>query len=746
MAAVCSGDEWGGSDPALAAQSSFFAFGYLKRYSRRIPFMCRVIRRAAGVLILVFLLAPAGFAKGLAAKPGEDAGNSADAAVASTSASSVSPDPANANESPAPDATSTAAPASSPAEQGATSDKKTSNEDEKPAPKFTPVLATTGTLGLFTLETAETLPKRGLDFSAFGNKFGRMPGSVTILQIGLDMSYGITDNLNFYAAFDPYQRAHIGCPGQLSLRSIPLSTCVPQSFGVPGSNSFFPSPAGSAPGYVEDYPFAANNTGGLGNITLGLKYALLSERHGAPVSFSVRNDFNISTRTDVNKLLANGTQGSPVSDLVSAAISRQWSNIITATFNVGYWFGRDPRDTTGNPLFNMANQVRTGFGFISFPESRFQLMTEYSAVIFTSAFSNSTPDTSFGARDPIDGIWGVRVYPWKHLGIDVGYRRMLNLRDLNDRNGFVVKVGAGFWPEKTPPVNHPPTVSCSADKSMVYLDSGDAVAITCTASDPDNDPLTYTWSQTCGKVDGSGSQVRWLSAGVPVGPCAITAKVDDGRGGFASSSVSVRVDPKPNHPPTITCSADRTTVFSGEKVHITTNASDPDGDPLKYTWTANAGQIVGSGAAVDFDTTGLAPGTYTVTVRVDDGRGGAADCSSTVEVKAVPPPPQASKISDCAFGKPLSTRIDNSCKRFLDDVALRLQSEPRGSAVIIGYSDPKEAKPAKVAGDRATNAVKYLGEKGIDASRVATRTGSGQAGAGDNRRIDVIWVPEGATF
>jgi outer membrane protein OmpA-like peptidoglycan-associated protein len=323
---------------------------------------------------------------------------------------------------------------------------------------------------------------------------------------------------------------------------------------------------------------------------------------------------------------------------------------------------------------------------------------------------------------------------------------MLNLRDLNDRNGFVVKIGTAYWPEKAPPANHPPTISCTADKSMVYLDSADAVAIHCAASDPDNDPLTYTWSSTGGKVDGNGPQVRWLSAGTPLGSYTITAKVDDGRGGSASSSVAIRVEPKPNHPPTITCSADRSSVYSGEKVHITTNASDPDGDPLTYTWHANAGQIVGSGAAVDFDTTGLAPGNYTVTVRVDDGRGGAADCSSTVEVKAVPPPPQASKISDCAFGKPLSTRIDNVCKRILDDVALRLQNEPRGSAVIIAYSDPKESKPAKIAGDRATNAVKYLGEKGIDASRVATRTGGGQAGATDNRRIDVIWVPEGATY
>jgi outer membrane protein OmpA-like peptidoglycan-associated protein len=427
------------------------------------------------------------------------------------------------------------------------------------------------------------------------------------------------------------------------------------------------------------------------------------------------------------------------------ALSKQWSNVITATFNFGYKFVRAPRDSQSNILFAMPDQVRTGVGFLMFPESRFQPMAEYSGVIFVSA-PNTPPDNSFGARDPVDEVVGLRMYPWKNIGIDLGYRRMLNLRDLNDRNGFVVKIGTAYWPEKAPPVNHPPTVTCTADKEMVYLDSGDTVVVSCTGADPDNDPLTYTWSSTCGRVDGTGPQVRWLSKGVPVGSCTITTKVDDGRGGSASSSVSVRVEPKPNHPPTITCSADRSAVFAGERVHITTNASDPDGDPLTYTWRANAGKIVGNGAAVDFDTSGLAPGTYTVTVRVDDGRGGAADCSSMVEVKAVPPPPQASKISDCAFGKALSTRIDNVCKRILDDVALRLQSEPRGSAVIIGYSDPKETKPDKIAGDRATNGVKYLGEKGIDASRVATRTGAGQAGATDNRRIDVIWVPEGATY
>jgi outer membrane protein OmpA-like peptidoglycan-associated protein len=608
--------------------------------------------------------------------------------------------------------------------------------DSRPAPRFLPMLATTGTIGLFTAETADTLPKGAFAFTAYGNKFGRTPGSVTIFQMGLDLSYGLTDRINVYGSFQPYGHAHIGNGSQLSLS--PLN-----AFNPLYPNTIFPTIlATGTPGYVEDFPFAANDGGGIGNITLGVKFGFLSERLGNPFSLSVRNDFIIAGHTNLPKLLVNGTLGSPYSDLISAAVSKQWSNVLTTTLNVGYLFTTNPSDFLGPQSFDMADQFRTSAGFLLFPDKRFQPMSEYSAVIF----HGGTPNTTFGPRDPVDGVWGLRIYPWKDIAVDVGYRYMLNLPDLNDRHGFVIKLGTAYWPEKAPPVNHPPTVSVSADKNMVYLDSGDVVPVQATASDPDNDPLTYTWSSTCGRIDGDGPQVRWLSAGTSTGTCTITAKVDDAHGGAASAGTGIAVEPEPNHPPTISCSADHPSVFAGERVHITTTASDPDGDPLTYTWRANGGQVVGSGAAVDFDTTGLAPGAYSVTVRVEDGRGGAADCSSTVDVKAVPPPPQASKISECAFGRPLSTRIDNVCKRILDDVALRLQNEPRASAVIIGYSDPKERRPDQIAADRAANAVKYLGEKSIDSSRVTTRTGAGQAGATNNRRIDVIFVPEGAAY
>jgi len=52
---------------------------------------------------------------------------------------------------------------------------------------------------------------------------------------------------------------------------------------------------------------------------------------------------------------------------------------------------------------------------------------------------------------------------------------------------------------------------------------------------------------------------------------------------------------------------------------IECNASDPDGDILTYTWSADEGSISGEGAVVTW-TVPDANGAYTITVKVDDGR------------------------------------------------------------------------------------------------------------------------------
>jgi outer membrane protein OmpA-like peptidoglycan-associated protein len=88
----------------------------------------------------------------------------------------------------------------------------------------------------------------------------------------------------------------------------------------------------------------------------------------------------------------------------------------------------------------------------------------------------------------------------------------------------------------------------------------------------------------------------------------------------------------------MSCSADRNSVLIGEPVQITATASDPDNDPLTYSWDSSGGQVRGTEASAKFDTTGLKAGQYSVTGHVNDGRGGSADCQLGIEVQEPPPP------------------------------------------------------------------------------------------------------------
>jgi outer membrane protein OmpA-like peptidoglycan-associated protein len=589
------------------------------------------------------------------------------------------------------------------------------------------------------------LPERGWSLVGYANKFARMPGAGSIVGLGLNFGYGFTDWMSGFVQFEPYRHIHISKRNQLSLLT-PISNPAFPSPPAPPTifRGLIPAVPGSAPGYMEEFPFANRNDGSIGDVSVGLKFRLLGESKGDPFSLSFTNTFFIPTETRLSDLLDNQVQLGAFSNRFGLTGTKTWGNDnLMSTLDFGYRVTRDPRSGRQH-MFELADQLTIATGTIIFPNKRLQLMTEHVATIFTGT---STQNTTFGARDPFDGVYGIRWYAFRNTAVDVGYRRTWNLSDHGDKNGFVIKLGTGWWPEKAKPIpNRAPTAACSAEKSTVVEGSGDVVGIRAMASDPDADTLSYSWTATGGSVDGSGPMVKWNSANARVGTYTVTANVSDGKGGTASCSVDVRVEPRPNRAPSLTCSADRTSVITGERIRITGTGSDPDGETLNYSWRTNGGQIVGSGQNVHLDTTGLAPGSYRVTGRVEDPRGAAADCSVDVSVNPPPAKPQASKISECFF-RAGSARVDNVCKRVMDDVAVRMQNEPRARVVLIGYADPKEPRAAKLGQSRADESKKYLVSKGIDAGRIDTRSAGGQAGATkENRRVDVIFVPEGATY
>jgi outer membrane protein OmpA-like peptidoglycan-associated protein len=204
---------------------------------------------------------------------------------------------------------------------------------------------------------------------------------------------------------------------------------------------------------------------------------------------------------------------------------------------------------------------------------------------------------------------------------------------------------------------------------------------------------------------------------------------------------------------TVTCESP---VLAGALSNCTARASDPDGDPITYGWTSGAGRISGDTATAKLDTTGMKEGDCTpVTVRVSDGRGGTAEASTRVCVKQPEKKAEATTLcTSSGFPRNLS-RLNNVDKACLDDVASRLKADPRARVVVIGHADSKERYPEVIGRTRAEAVKSYLvKDRGIEESRItaksagATRpldTGTSAAARAKNRRVELIFVPEGAT-
>ncbi|MGA2572307.1 MAG: OmpA family protein [Terracidiphilus sp.] len=85
----------------------------------------------------------------------------------------------------------------------------------------------------------------------------------------------------------------------------------------------------------------------------------------------------------------------------------------------------------------------------------------------------------------------------------------------------------------------PPTVSCTADPSMVI--SGNPSTIAATGISPQNRPLTYSYSSNSGSVSGSGPTATLTTTGAPTGAITVTCNVADDQGQTASGTTAVTV-------------------------------------------------------------------------------------------------------------------------------------------------------------------------------------------------------------
>jgi RHS repeat-associated protein len=162
------------------------------------------------------------------------------------------------------------------------------------------------------------------------------------------------------------------------------------------------------------------------------------------------------------------------------------------------------------------------------------------------------------------------------------------------------------------------------------------------AQDAENDPLTYSLvDEPVGMTIDSGTGViSWVGAaiggGLPV-QFPVTVQVSDGRGGQDTQSYMLLVVADTGDRAPVINSPPDTSVALGHNYFYAVQATDPDGDPLAYDLpTAPAGMTIDAGGVIRWTPAADQFGPNDVTVRVQDGRGGEATQSFTVNVTSQP--------------------------------------------------------------------------------------------------------------
>ncbi len=199
-----------------------------------------------------------------------------------------------------------------------------------------------------------------------------------------------------------------------------------------------------------------------------------------------------------------------------------------------------------------------------------------------------------------------------------------------------------------------------------------------------------------------------------------------------TNTVTVTPPPPPppavvNRPPTVRITCDPSVVEPGQTSRCAAQATDPEGGPLTYRWTAAPGSVSPNDAP---NTTFTAPqneGPVNVSVVATDNAKNEASASATLLVQRR----QVIEFEDVHFDFDRYNLRPDALK-ILDEAVTKLQANPNINVTIEGHADSVGTQQYNLAlGDRRANAARdYLLKRGISAQRLRT------VSFGEDRPID----------
>ena len=457
-----------------------------------------------------------------------------------------------------------------------------------------------GSTGLFHVPVADTLRRGEFSFSAKANKFNREPGDIDITRFPVSFTAGLHDRIEFFVSYEVYKKVH--------------SDGIRPNRILPGGQLLPPTLSTGQTGYFNDTPFMDVGFGdGTGNMWLGFKFNVLSERKGDLFSAALQPQIRLHMTDDRQHLLRGLTPGQ--NDYGLDFVLTKNAGWATVTTNLGFMAANDWARADRLNYFNW------GVG-LAIPVGSFHRLHIIGEMLGNTYFGDSKT-AEISPKNPADVYGGLRYFPTPAITIGGAYGNYQGAGGVNDQPG-----GQGWFAEVSfhRRINEPPTVTCAVSPSAIT--PGQTSTVTLELDDPDDDELTVTWKSTGGQLDQQGGSAVFHASGADPGNYTVIAEVTDGDGvAICSADITVNKDKKP---PVVSCQPGTTTVTVGGSTTLGANAGDPNGDALTYAWSVNGQSVPNNSPSFEFGTTGRDPGSFVVRVTVTDVDGMSASCEHRV--------------------------------------------------------------------------------------------------------------------